>query len=182
MVHSEISNLKRSDQPRLSVRSEFVYAPLQQFTEDELRWAQQEERGSFYNQRSFLEFRRMLKIRSLEKMQRTGEAIPPTSGAGPWTLPVEIQVFRIGEDTAIVGMPGEVFVELGLAIKEASPFETTLVIELTNRHIAYMPTKKAFAQGSYETINSRLAPGSGELMVETAVKLLHELKAEVVQQ
>lgn len=179
VVKGEISNLKRSDHPQLSVRSEFVYAPLQQYTDEELRWAQQEERPSIYNQRSFLEFRRMLKIRSLEKMQRTGEAIPPTSGGGGWTLPVEIQVFRIGEDTAIVGMPGEVFVELGLAIKEASPFETTLVIELTNRHIAYMPTEKAFAQGSYETINSRLAPGGGEMMVESAIRLLNELNSEI---
>ena len=179
VVISEIPNLKRSGNPHLSVRSEFIYAPLQQFTEEELRWAQQEELSSFYNQRSFLEFRRMLKIRSLEKMKRTGEAIPPTSGGGPWTLPVEIQVFRIGEDTAIVGMPGEVFVELGLAIKEASPFETTLVIELTNRHIAYVPTKKAFSQGSYEIINSRLAPGGGEMMVESAIRLLNEVNSEI---
>lgn len=182
VVKTEMSNLKRSGYPQLSVRSKFIYAPLQQYTEEELRWAQQEERSPLYNQRSFLEFRRMLKIRSLEKMQRTGEAIPPTSGTGPWTLPVEIQVLRIGEDTAIVGLPGEVFVDLGLAIKDASPFETTLVIELTNRHIGYMPTEKAFAQGSYETINSRLAPGGGEMMVETAVRLLNELSEEIERQ
>ncbi len=182
VVMAEKSNLKRSLQPQLSVRSEIMYAPLQQYTEEELRWAQQEERSPLYHQRSFLEYRRMLKIRSLQKMQRTGEAIPPTSGTAPWTLPVEVQVFRIGEDTAIVGLPGEVFVELGLAIKEASPFETTLVIELTNRHIAYVPTEKAFAQGGYETINSRLAPGSGEMMVALAIRLLNELNGELERQ
>jgi hypothetical protein len=43
--------------------------------------------------------------------------------------------------------------ELGLAIKAASPFETTLVIELTNDGLAYIPTKTAFAEGSYEDVS-----------------------------
>lgn len=68
--------------------------------------------------------------------------------------------------------------ELAWAIKEASPFKTTLIIELTNSHIAYVPIRKAFSQGSYETINSRLAPGGGELMVKAAINLLKEIKKE----
>ena len=88
---------------------------------------------------------------------------------------MEVQVFRISDDLAIVGLPGEVFVELGLAIKKGSPFKTTLVIELTNSHIAYVPTREAFSQGGYETINSRLAPGGGEQMVESALRLLNQL-------
>ena len=77
---------------------------------------------------------------------------------------------------AIVTLPGEVFVDLGLAIKAASPFATTLVIELTNDAPGYIPTKKAFAEGSYETVNSRIASGGGELMVQAAVDLLQGLK------
>ena len=74
-----------------------------------------------------------------------------------------------------MGLPGEVFVDLGLAIKRASPFKTTLVIELCQDAPGYIPTKKAFAEGSYETVNSRVAPGGGEKMVETAIRLLKEL-------
>ncbi|MEZ6048909.1 MAG: hypothetical protein R3C11_25685 [Planctomycetaceae bacterium] len=48
-----------------------------------------------------------------------------------------------------------------------SPFETTLVIELANAAPGYIPTKKAFAEGSYETVNSRVVTGEGEKMVET---------------
>jgi hypothetical protein len=73
---------------------------------------------------------------------------------------------------AIVGLPGEVFTELSMAIKEASPFKTTLVIECTNTLLPYVPTEKAFLQGGYETINSRLVPGGGEMMVRSAIKLL----------
>lgn len=72
-------------------------------------------------------------------------------------------------------LPGEVFVEHGLAIKKASPFRTTLVIELANDVPAYIPTRKALAEGSYETVNSRLQPGGGEMMVEAAVEILKQL-------
>jgi hypothetical protein len=32
-----------------------------------------------------------------------------------------------------------------------------------------VPTKKAFAEGSYETVNSRVKPGGGEMLVKAAV-------------
>jgi hypothetical protein len=89
--------------------------------------------------------------------------------------PMEVQAFRLGPELAIVTLPGEIFVELGLAIKEQSPFATTLVIELANDNPNYIPTRKAFGEGSYEVVNSRLAPGSGERLVAAAVKLLREL-------
>ncbi|MGC1275019.1 MAG: neutral/alkaline non-lysosomal ceramidase N-terminal domain-containing protein [Planctomycetaceae bacterium] len=94
------------------------------------------------------------------------------------SLPAEVQVIRLADDTALVTLPGEIFVELGLAIKEASPFEHTFVIELANDCPAYVPTKKAFEQGGYEANNSVYAPGGGEKLVETAVELLKELNAE----
>ena len=65
---------------------------------------------------------------------------------------------------------------LGLAIKAASPFKTTLVIELANDSVAYIPTKQAFLEGSYEVTNSRVERGTGEKLVEAAIGLLKELK------
>lgn len=88
------------------------------------------------------------------------------------TLDAEVQVFRLHSDLAIVLLPGEVFAELGLAIKQASPFTHTLVIELSNDNPAYIPTEKAFKEGSYETVNSRIAPGGGERLVTEAIRLL----------
>ena len=91
------------------------------------------------------------------------------------TLPVDVTVFRIGSDAALVFLPGEVFVELGLAIKQASPFRTTLVVELSNAvETIYVPHRAAYASGSYEVTNSTVKPGSGEVLVETAVRLLRE--------
>jgi hypothetical protein len=46
---------------------------------------------------------------------------------------------------------------------------------LANDDPNYIPTKKAFAEGSYETVNSRVVPGSGERIAEAAIQLLSEL-------
>lgn len=161
--------------PRLGASSEFVYAPLQSYGEAERIWANDPEAAPKYGETGLFQLRRPMKIRSLERI-RESEAIPPTIESEPWTLPVEVQVFRLGEEAAVVGIPGEVFAELGLAVKAASPFKTTMVVELTNVHIAYLPTRAAFAQGGYETLNSRLAPGGGELLVESAIRQLRALK------
>ena len=91
------------------------------------------------------------------------------------TLDAEVQVFRLHHDVAIVLLPGEIFVDLGRAIKQASPFKHTLVIELSNDNPAYIPTEKAFKEGSYETVNSRIEPGGGERLVAEALRLLKQL-------
>lgn len=98
--------------------------------------------------------------------------------AMPEEQETEIMALRIGE-CALVGLPGEIFVELGLAIKERSPFETTLVASLANDYVGYVPTRRAQEEeGGYETWASRSAlpeAGTGEKMVETAVRLLDKL-------
>lgn len=181
VIKAEIPRLEKVRHPFLASSSEFVYASLQQYSEEELAWAEKvltmaknSRRDSLYRESAFLTRRRAVKIRSLHRMWATGEAIPPTIGKGPWTIPLQVQVFRIGDDTAIVGLPGELFTNLSMTIKEASPFKTTLVIELTNTSINYVPTEADFLRGGYETINSRLTPGGGELMVATAIRLLNK--------
>ncbi|MDA1230358.1 MAG: hypothetical protein O2856_06260, partial [Planctomycetota bacterium] len=90
-------------------------------------------------------------------------------------LPVDVTVVTIGDDVAIVCLPGEVFVELGLAIKQASPFRTTIIVELSNAvETIYVPHRAAYAGGSYEVTNSALQPGGGEMLVEAAIKLLRQ--------
>ena len=95
------------------------------------------------------------------------------------SVPVEVQAFRIDSSTVIVGLPGELFVELGLSIKKRSPFKNTIVMTVCNDKTSYIPTKKAYAEGSYEVTNSILKPGSGEMLVETALGLLNELKTNI---
>jgi hypothetical protein len=149
-------------EPSLAVRRAVVDAPLQKVTPEKVAAAREQMAKIGSREMPFLEQVETAKIVDL--------ALRKTD-----SIPLEVQAFRLSRDVAIVTLPAEVFVELGLAIKQASPFETTLVIELSNDDPAYIPTQKAFAEGSYETVNSRVVPGSGEKMVEAAVKLLKEL-------
>jgi len=91
-------------------------------------------------------------------------------------LDVEVQVIALGDDVAFVALPGEIFVELGLVIKKASPFKYTMLVELANTAVGYIPNRPAYAEGNYEVVSARCAAGSGEMLVDTAVKLLRELK------
>ena len=88
-----------------------------------------------------------------------------------------IQAVRIG-DVVIVGMPAEFFTGLGQEIKRRSPFRYTYVAELANDWVGYIPDRKAFELGGYQTwtgLHSYAAPGTGEAMVDSAVDLLNEL-------
>ena len=151
------------EKPSLAVRSTKINVPLQQYTEAETADARAKMALIGGRELPFLEQVKASKIMAIEL--RGGE-----------TMSLEVQAFRLGDETAIVTLPGEVFVELGLAIKAASPFNTTLVMELANDALGYIPTQKAFVEGSYETVNSVVQPGSGEKLVEAAIGLLKELE------
>ncbi|MEZ6131019.1 MAG: hypothetical protein R3C59_20300 [Planctomycetaceae bacterium] len=68
----------------------------------------------------------------------------------PDTVDVPLQVLRIG-DLAISAIPFEVFVEIGLDLKEQTPFKDTFTIELANGSYGYLPTPEQHELGGYET-------------------------------
>jgi hypothetical protein len=90
-------------------------------------------------------------------------------------LEAEGQVIALGRDLAWVGLPGEIFVELGKTIKLASPFRQTIIAELANGSLGYIPDRKAYPQGAYEPISARMAAGSGEKLVDAASAMLVEV-------
>ena len=85
---------------------------------------------------------------------------------------------RIGS-VGIVALPGEVFCETGMAIKRASPAEHTVVIELANDAVGYLPTREAYEQGGYEVTPgaTAYAPGCAEKLAESATRQLKDLFA-----
>ena len=86
---------------------------------------------------------------------------------------VEVQVITLGDSLAWVALPGEIFVELGLDLKSSSPFKQTIVAELANGSIGYVPTSRAYRQGAYEVVSTRCVKGSGEKLVNAALDLLN---------
>ena len=78
-------------------------------------------------------------------------------------LEAEVQVIALGRDVAWVGLPGKIFVEHGKAIKIASPFKFTIIAELANGSLGYVPDRKAYPEGAYEVISARVAPEAARL-------------------
>jgi neutral ceramidase len=87
-------------------------------------------------------------------------------------LDAEVQLITLGSQIAWLALPGEIFTELGAAIKQASPFPMTVVAELAHGPVTYFPNEAAFSQGNYEVVTSRAAPGSGERLIAAAKELL----------
>jgi sugar phosphate isomerase/epimerase len=162
-IAAGVTQSKAIDKPNLAARRAVVEVTMQQFTAAEIAQAKKDMDKIGTSALSFLDQVKAYKIMDVQ-------------GRGGSMVPLEVQAFRLSDEVAVVGLPGEVFVEIGLAIKKASPFPVTLVIELCQDDVAYVPTRKAFAEGSYETVNSRIAPGGGEVMTDAAIRLLRELR------
>jgi neutral ceramidase len=190
----DLPGLQPIGNQKLTVKSRVVQLPLQDATQEEveqsievLNKAKRKEPVEFLEHVTAYKKLIIDQMRHKEPFAKTGEHITwglsrSLAGIGD-TLPVDMTVITLGTDVAIVALPGEAFVELGLSIKQASPFRTTLVIELSNCvETIYVPTRAAAAGGSYEVTNSTTLPGSGELIVETAISLLREAAAEVIAQ
>ena len=90
-----------------------------------------------------------------------------------------VQVLRLG-NVALVGVAGEAFVEIGLAVKGRSPISHTIFLGYTNGCLGYLPTAAAYPAGGYEVHRAHavyrlphtIAPDSAERIIAASVKLL----------
>jgi hypothetical protein len=95
---------------------------------------------------------------------------------------VEIQGILIG-DVALIGIPGELFVEIGLQIKEmaGSLGLNCAIIELANDYLSYLPTSISFQEGGYEADIARnlgYGPELQGLLLDSVVKTLEKLAGQ----
>ncbi len=100
---------------------------------------------------------------------------------GPTKCLLEIGAVSLADHAAISTNPAELFAAWGIEIKKRSPFEVTLISELTNGHAGYVPTAEGFAQGGYEAHRgvyvSRLAKDAGQTIADTCVAMLERCKS-----
>ncbi|HMN27664.1 MAG TPA: neutral/alkaline non-lysosomal ceramidase N-terminal domain-containing protein [Caldilineaceae bacterium] len=100
------------------------------------------------------------------------------SGAGGGPVQSEVQAIRLG-DLVLVSAPGELFVELGLAVKQGAGAPHVFIGGFGNDNIGYIPTRRAYPFGGYEVSEAykyygypaALAPEAGEQYVQEAVEL-----------
>lgn len=101
-------------------------------------------------------------------------ALAPHQGEERQTV---LQVIRLGQ-VALVGIPGEMFARLALAIRRASPLRHTFVVGLANDVFGYIPDAEGYQLGGYQAWVHRHCPaetGTGEAMVVQALSMLDEV-------
>lgn len=96
--------------------------------------------------------------------------------AGKRKLDVELVAMRIGSFTLIT-FPGELTVQIGLNLKQASPHENTCVAGYTNGYIYYCPTAEQLRNrgGAQEDSDCMLAPEWQQIFESKAVEMLKRL-------
>ena len=82
---------------------------------------------------------------------------------------------RIG-GFAAAGIGGEPFCQIGKDIKADSSYDAQFVLYLTNGSAGYFPMKDAFNYDGYEARTCKFQPGVGELLRNTAIELLNNIK------
>ena len=75
-------------------------------------------------------------------------------------------------DCAFISFPGELFTEIGMHIKEESPFTHTYITGLANGEIGYVPTLKAINEGGYAVETREVGDEAEEIIVSHSLKLL----------
>jgi hypothetical protein len=113
-------------------------------------------------------------------------AVREAHGSGPRTGRTFAQTITAVGPIAIVPFAGEVFSDIGLRLRKASPFAHTLVAGTTNGSHGYYVTREARGRGGYEVWVARaygaylLAENIDDVLVRENVKLLRELAKESI--
>lgn len=94
---------------------------------------------------------------------------------GKDAFPVAFHLLQIGP-AVLIGVEGEPFAEIGLAIKAGSPVANTWFGGYTGGWAGYVPTAEAYPLKGYEVETSPFAPEAAELLIAETLATLHELE------
>ena len=105
-------------------------------------------------------------------------------GGLPSEVDGEIWAARLG-DCAVVGTPGEIFGEIGAAVRAASPAPVTIFAGYCGGVLGYVPTPEEYPFGGYEPAVSHrgyghpapFSPDVAGIIRDTSLELLAELFA-----
>lgn len=151
---------------KISVSDQVLHLELPQFTPEEVAWARRTQ-ATFgtSSPAPFIDLVRAAKI--IEIADRHGK---------PYDA--EVQVIALGPQIAFASFPGEMFTQFGMNVKQDSPFPVTITPELANGDLGYIPNRQAYAEGAYEVVSTRLRPGAGEKLMNSALAQLQQIFRE----
>lgn len=156
-----------SDLERIAVISEVCKVSRRQRTCEDVKWAISVARDMLIDPKSH------------GTMDRAFAEDYLHDDDGNATVSVEVYTILLGP-WAIVGLPGEIYTYIGKGIKTASPFERTLVFELSNGTVGYVPPIDVIERGVYEAkvarINSQCGAETADVMINKALEILNRMK------
>ena len=124
-------------------------------TAEELAWADAHLNDESVIERFYATEARRMKAEGVEK------------------LPAVVQAIRIG-DMILYGMPGEIYVEFALMLKERTKDHPVMTANLANGCLGYVPIRELFQPGVYESrlcSSAHVRPDTGYQMVDELMKL-----------
>ena len=95
------------------------------------------------------------------------------SGQGVAQVRVPVYSLTINDDTVIWAAPLELFSQIAVDVRNASPFPNTFYFGLTNGSLLYLPTKAAFGEGGYEP---NVAPFTDQAEADFTTSVVRHLR------
>jgi neutral ceramidase len=99
------------------------------------------------------------------------KAIAQAKRGGPRTVEAEICALALG-DLVLVGFPGELYAANGMQLRAAFPGRNVLPVGYANDYIGYLPPH---GSNGYEADSALVAPGSAEVLIDLAIRLVREV-------
>jgi hypothetical protein len=93
----------------------------------------------------------------------------------PEFFEIRLHALQIG-NVAFVGIPGEPFSSIGMAIAKESKMDMTVVTACTNGSEGYYPDRDAFDELGYESKVSPFASNCGQLLIDGSLEMINKME------
>ena len=113
-------------------------------------------------------------IQGLQRVVNVPGKVPRETGVDGPDVPIRLSVLQIG-NIVLTGASGEIFSEIGMAVKNGSPYRHTIFLGNCNGYSGYVPTDDEYSRGGYEIEVSPVKSGGEAAIVSTLLTMLSEL-------
>lgn len=110
-----------------------------------------------------------------EEVRQQGTEMRRRGLGTPWPETIPIDAWVLGDELALIAIPGELTAVPGRLIESSSPLPTTRIIGYANDYVGYLPDLALYDSGTYEALASPYAPDCGERVAWAAASLLASL-------
>lgn len=88
---------------------------------------------------------------------------------------IRLSVLKVG-NAVFTGVSGEVFTQIGMQVKELSPYKNTCMITHCNGSSGYLVTDDAYPVGGYEVRSTRALVGTEKAIVVNLIDMIENLE------